>query len=270
MLYHCPSLRIRRILLLLSMIIAFSAPVPLHAAGSVALAWNTVTEPNVIGYRLYYGTSSGSYTEEIDVGDNTSASVTNLTANTTYYFVVTAYDSFGIESAPSNEASFDVPGTTVSITGLTSGTVFNATAPITFGATAAKPGGTIAKVVYYQNSTQIGESTGSTGSMTLTNTTAGTYVLTAVAYDSTGATTTSTKVTVTVVPFGVTKTQWLADGSFQLTITGASGHTNNVYVSTDLQNWTLLRTKVNTTGTLLIADPTATSADRRFYQVSAN
>ncbi len=91
------------------MIIAFSAPVLSHAAGSVALAWNTVTEPNIIGYRLYHGTASGTYDEVVDVGNATTTEVSDLVVGTTYYFAVTAYNASGMESGLSNEAAFTVP-----------------------------------------------------------------------------------------------------------------------------------------------------------------
>ncbi len=75
-----------------------------HAA-NVTLAWDA--ESGVAGYRLHYGTSSGSYTQSSDVGTNTTATVSNLTAGQTYYFVVTAYNSAGLESQPSDQVSFN-------------------------------------------------------------------------------------------------------------------------------------------------------------------
>jgi hypothetical protein len=57
---------------------------------------------------LYYGTSSGSYPQIINVGNTTTITVPNLAAGQTYYFVVTAYNTVGIESAPSNQTSVTV------------------------------------------------------------------------------------------------------------------------------------------------------------------
>jgi hypothetical protein len=79
--------------------------VPAANAANVTLAWDV--ESGVAGYRLHYGTSSGSYTQSSDVGTNTSATVSNLTAGQTYYFVVTAYNSGGLESQPSNQVSYN-------------------------------------------------------------------------------------------------------------------------------------------------------------------
>jgi hypothetical protein len=67
-------------------------------AATVNLAWNRNLEPNVTGYRLYYGTNPGSYTQQINVGNSISASVSGLTVGTNYFFATTAYDSLGIES----------------------------------------------------------------------------------------------------------------------------------------------------------------------------
>jgi hypothetical protein len=75
-------------------------------AEDVTLAWDAPGgDSEIDGYRVHYGVASGSYTETLEVGVATKATVTGLNDGTTYYFVVTAYNSVG-ESAPSNEASF--------------------------------------------------------------------------------------------------------------------------------------------------------------------
>ena len=76
-------------------------------AKSVTLAWDVDSDPTVVGYRLYYGTSSGSYTQNTDVGNGTTVTITNLVVGFTYFFVVRAYNSFGLESPPSNEVFFN-------------------------------------------------------------------------------------------------------------------------------------------------------------------
>lgn len=70
-------------------------------AGPV-LAWNANPEPDIVGYRLKYGTSSGVYSQILDVGNVTTATVPNLAPGTNYFFVLTAYNAF-MESQPSNE-----------------------------------------------------------------------------------------------------------------------------------------------------------------------
>jgi len=61
-----------------------------------------------MGYKVYCGTTSGSYGTVFDVGNTTSYQVNNLTGGTTYYFAVTAYDQSWNESAYSIEETFMV------------------------------------------------------------------------------------------------------------------------------------------------------------------
>jgi len=59
----------------------------------------------VAGYNVYVGTASGVYGPPINVGNVTSYVVNNLVIGNTYYFVVTDYNTSGVESAPSNQVS---------------------------------------------------------------------------------------------------------------------------------------------------------------------
>lgn len=74
-------------------------------AAQVTLAWDSPTNnvdrtrlTDLAGSRLYYGTASGSYTNFVDVGRMNTATVSNLTDGTTYYFAATAYNHLGEES----------------------------------------------------------------------------------------------------------------------------------------------------------------------------
>jgi hypothetical protein len=64
---------------------------------------------DVAGYKIYYGTTSGTYTASIDVGNATSIPLATLAAAVPaagiYYIAVTAYDTAGNESVYSNEIS---------------------------------------------------------------------------------------------------------------------------------------------------------------------
>lgn len=64
------------------------------------------TLDDLVGYKIYYGTSSGNYTEMIDITDpqKSDHTIENL-ASGTYYFVATAYDTEGNESDFSEEVS---------------------------------------------------------------------------------------------------------------------------------------------------------------------
>ena len=79
-------------------------------AADVSLSWQPSSSTNVVGYNIYFGTSSGNYTGKIMVGNVATATISNLTCGTTYYFAATALDSSGDESGFSNETEFLVPG----------------------------------------------------------------------------------------------------------------------------------------------------------------
>lgn len=83
--------------------------------GSIALAWDAVTTysdgspvTDLAGYRLYYGTTSGSYANSVDVGNLTSYTINNVPSGV-YYIVVTVRNLSGAESGYSNEVSKTVP-----------------------------------------------------------------------------------------------------------------------------------------------------------------
>ncbi len=78
-----------------------------QASSSVTLTWNANTESDLAGYKVYRANSSGAYGAPIAAipGNTTSYIVTGLQFGTTYFFVVTAYDIAGNESAYSNEVS---------------------------------------------------------------------------------------------------------------------------------------------------------------------
>jgi len=81
-----------------------------HAA-EITLAWDQNSEPDIAGYRIYYGQESHSYTNVVDVGNYTSCVIADLEDGETYYFVATAYNTDGFESGYSNEISNGEPET---------------------------------------------------------------------------------------------------------------------------------------------------------------
>ncbi len=86
-----------------------ATPPPSTNSGSVRLAWSATGDPRVVGYRVYYGTSSGRYIQAfgagVDAGSSVNISLTGLQSGTQYYFAVTAYDSAANESGYSAEVS---------------------------------------------------------------------------------------------------------------------------------------------------------------------
>lgn len=125
-------------------------------AGQASLSWsppttNTDGTPitNLKGYKVYVGTTSRSYDQKFDVGNSTSYSLNSLADGSTYYFAVTAYNTSGVESTYSNEATKDFPAL-----------------PVTHKITAtAGAGGTITAL----NNSNV--STASSGSTTITSVT---------------------------------------------------------------------------------------------------
>jgi hypothetical protein len=78
-------------------------------AEQVTLAWDANTESDLAGYKVHYGTASGSYTTSVDVHKVTTSSIATLTAGQTYYFAVSAYNATNKESGYSNQVSYSVP-----------------------------------------------------------------------------------------------------------------------------------------------------------------
>ena len=67
-------------------------------SAEVVLSWNAVD--NATGYRMYYGTESKGHGDPVDVGAETTGTIT--LEDGTYFFAVTAYNDYG-ESAKSQE-----------------------------------------------------------------------------------------------------------------------------------------------------------------------
>lgn len=78
---------------------------PYMARGKIGLSWNRSRDTSVVGYRVYYGGQSGIYSNSATVGGVTNALITGLEEGVKYYFACQAYDSEGMESVPSNEAT---------------------------------------------------------------------------------------------------------------------------------------------------------------------
>ena len=66
---------------------------PVQAAQSVTLAWDRSADPTVVSYNIYHGAASGNYTNIVNVGNSTNATIPGLIEGTTKYFTVTALNS---------------------------------------------------------------------------------------------------------------------------------------------------------------------------------
>jgi len=81
------------------------------ALGAITLAWDANAQPQVAGYKLYYGTASNAYSDSADVGNpapsagTVTYTLTGLAEGQTYFIAATVYDASRLESALSTEVS---------------------------------------------------------------------------------------------------------------------------------------------------------------------
>ena len=87
--------------------VAITLTVSAPATSSATLTWNAVTASDLAGYKIYRATTSGGYGTPIATltGNVTTYIASGLQSGTTYFFVVTSYDTAGNESPFSNEVS---------------------------------------------------------------------------------------------------------------------------------------------------------------------
>jgi hypothetical protein len=76
-----------------------------NLTGSVTLTWPPGPTSFVKGYMVYYGQVSHNYTSSVDVGNVTTATISNLAGNKVYYFAVDTYSTSGKVSPYLNEIS---------------------------------------------------------------------------------------------------------------------------------------------------------------------
>ena len=122
---------------------------------------------------------AGTYTVKAVAYDNSGASASSAT--------VTVTVSAGANKPP-----------TVTLTSPTSGATFTAPATVTLSANATDSDGTIARVEFYNGTTLLNSDTAAPYSFTWSSVPAGTYTVKAIAYDNSGASTTSAVSTITV------------------------------------------------------------------------
>lgn len=89
-------------LLFLSQIILWQMPAK---AQEITVLWDANSEPDLGGYKIYYGDHSRHYQNVVDVGNYTEHTFIPYSGGGTIYFAVTAYDTLGNESAYSVEVT---------------------------------------------------------------------------------------------------------------------------------------------------------------------
>jgi hypothetical protein len=96
-----------------------SAGKAVEVDGAIALSWTApvaredqspISMAEISGYRIYYGTKTGDYSQSVEVNDAYTDVVTldNLILSETYYVVVTTIDTDGRESVYSDEVVLSV------------------------------------------------------------------------------------------------------------------------------------------------------------------
>lgn len=101
--------------LLLGLLLLFQPLGQVPATREIVATWGANTEADLGGYKLHYGTGSGSYSQHLDVGKVLTKTVT--VGEGTWYFVLSAYDTAGNESGYGPEASILVDATAPGVPG---------------------------------------------------------------------------------------------------------------------------------------------------------
>jgi len=80
-----------------------------ESAVIVIIDWDNNTEPDLGGYKVYFGTAPGNYDNILDVGVKSRVYLSGLHEDLIYYFAITAYDLTGNESPFSREVQVTIP-----------------------------------------------------------------------------------------------------------------------------------------------------------------
>lgn len=222
-------------------------------AGSVTLAWDPSPATEVTGYRVYYGTASGTYAAFLSVGNTNRATVTGLAAGVRYYFAATALSSSGLESPFSTEVSQLVPSPTQPILTVRITPQKHALLSVT------GPAGYMYEVQAGQTFSKwlvLGTITlSATGSAQFTDTNAAAYP--ARFYRLRQLVSQSASLTL----------QYNAQKQAIVSLRGVPGFTYEIQGAQDLGQWQVLGTvTANPSGTGQYVDPASASQPRRFYR----
>ena len=77
------------------------------SAVQLTLEWDANSEPELAGYRVFSRQEGQNYNFDYPAWEGTQTTCTIFYLDTAYYFVVRAYDTFGLESGNSNEVFYD-------------------------------------------------------------------------------------------------------------------------------------------------------------------
>ena len=240
-------------ILLFSCLQAFSSTVP---AGHVTLAWEPSSDTQVVGYNVYYGVASRTYSNMINAGNVTNTTVSGLAGGVVYYFAVTAYDDFGDESDFSDEISYLVPNIpNIQIDGIIAGQ-FTLTVTGQTGHTYE-----VQATQDFKTWTTIGSvAIGAAGSFSFTDTNAENFSWRF--YRTLDDQSAATSGAPTVQIHGA------AAGQFTLTVAGQTGHIYEVQATQDFKTWTTIGSvTMGAAGSIDFTDTNAADFSQRFYRI---
>lgn len=104
-----------RLFLFIAALLFFAFP-SLLFGGTATLRWQSNVDPDLAGYRIYYGTQSRKYGPPVTVDKSaTTYTINNLPEGSTYFFALTAVDTSGNESVYSTEVSKTIAAPTTSV-----------------------------------------------------------------------------------------------------------------------------------------------------------
>jgi hypothetical protein len=95
--------RLGRLSLLAIAASPFVASAAVIPSAGVSLQWNANPEPDVVGYKVYFGTEPQKYSAVINVVGATQTELPAVSLGSTYYLAVSAYNAAGEESPRSAE-----------------------------------------------------------------------------------------------------------------------------------------------------------------------
>ena len=247
------------------------------------LIWdaNPATD-GVIGYRLYYGITSGSYPAMIDTGASTSVTVTGLAEDTTYFVVLTAYNDEGLESPPSEEFQFvsssNLPPEIV-LTRIGGEDISSQDGTMILLATARDEDGFVSRVDFYDGTRLLHSDENFPYALRVSGLAPGLHQLRAIAVDDFGEATESAALSVQVgsaiaAPLPetpkLTLTQSSVGKSPLFTVTASPGSRVHLEASSNLNDWDVVSEGLaDDSGNVEITDPTPESElpSQRFYRV---
>ncbi len=255
------------------------------------VSWRTNSEPDLAGYRVYYrigasgppwdGTAAVEGTPSPVMVTGANCLLRGLTLGTNYFVAVSAVDTTGNESPLSAAiqvtttpgepmpptgvtARFGADGTNLLMWALSEDDGYNDRDVVRYDVwRAVLPGGNYVKVG------EVGAGIGvfSEPNVTLSAGQDVRYAVTTVALVAGQESSSSPATAASLIQTpALTAPAVLADGTVQLNLSGIAGLSYTLQASTNLADWTLVTTLMNTNGTMTVVDPAATNFNYRFYR----